>query len=102
MLETKEWGPKLFDTTSKAGKHTQKLTVWKRSSLFDVPRFRYFCLGLGNERHSWMHIVTSSRCEGVHDGPLSSNTHTHTCTQRAPPWSLTGGRFCFPKGGKRF
>lgn len=60
----------------------RKITVWKRSSLFDAPRFRCFCLGLGNERRSSMHIVTSW-CEGVRNGPcwagLSfSFSHTHT------------------------
>lgn len=75
MLETQRMGAEIFRHDQQSlVEHTQKLTVWKRSSLFDVPRFRYFCLGLGNERHSWMHIVTSSRCEGVRDGA----THTHS------------------------
>lgn len=46
------------------------------------PQIRCFCLGLGNERRSWMHIVTSW-CEGVRNGAslsFSSLSHTHTHT----------------------
>lgn len=96
----KEWGPKSFDTTDQQSQSTKSNGV---ETVLAVrrPQIRCFYLGLGNERRSWMHIVTSW-CEGVRNGAslvLVSHTHTqaHARTRAGhkspPPQSLTGGRF---------